>query len=569
MIRSIYAEVQKQIYLKIFLSFLLVAIVPLIIANFYINVNYSNRLERELMAHNNLVEESLVANLEDYLRELEYITNLFFNSNIQEQLRKPINPIQLNQNQMSIEKLVRVHLDLFGIMDKVDQVTLVTTNGVAYDVLNMDSRREKIVFNGEEEFTLNTYKNQGIYFLEHASNNDLTQGLRKYVFVRRIDDINGTIGHLYVLFDESEFDNLFYKIKEMSNTHVEVIAKGENCIYSNRPLKHLTSHNKSFKLDNFNLEIVFWHNSKYVDDNIKQLSRMTLIIVLISIIIVLIISRKLTKHLVNPITRLHKKLLRVKEGNYSIRISVDSKDELGDLCHAFNEMTEEIDRLVNQNYSIKLKENEATIAALQTQINPHFLYNTLDMIKSMADIYGIEDVADVILALSRNFRYVTHTASHVVTIRDELENLRNYMKVIKTRYGGQITYEILMEEGIEEYSIIKVCLQPIFENAVAHGLAKKGYKGNIQVTFQIIDHVMTISVFDDGLGMDNNRLEEVEQMLEGHSSAANKKSVGLCNIHDRIQLKYGKAYGLKVSSQEDCGAEVIVRYPAVKYTKDG
>ena len=118
---------------------------------------------------------------------------------------------------------------------------------------------------------------------------------------------------------------------------------------------------------------------------------------------------------------------------FKARVQVETNDEMGDVELAFNDMAAEMDRLVNQVYATEIKEKEAAIAALQAQINPHFLYNTLDMIKSMADIYGAGEVGDVIVALSGLFRYATHTSVTLVTIREELDNLGNYMKIVNMR----------------------------------------------------------------------------------------------------------------------------------------
>ncbi len=187
---------------------------------------------------------------------------------------------------------------------------------------------------------------------------------------------------------------------------------------------------------------------KGVESNIRALSTMTGTVIFITVLIILAASLLFSETIVRPVTRLHKNLVRVKEGDYTVRVHVETRDEVGDLCDAFNGMAEEIDRLVNRVYSVELKEKEAAIKALQAQINPHFLYNTLDMIKSMAELYGALQVSEMIMALSKLFRYATHTDGVLVTIREELENLSSYMTIVNARFGGRIAFAARVPEEL-------------------------------------------------------------------------------------------------------------------------
>lgn len=262
--------------------------------------------------------------------------------------------------------------------------------------------------------------------------------------------------------------------------------------------------------------------------------------------------------------RLKDNLSRVRQGDFKVRVPVETGDELGDMGKAFNDMTEEIDRLVNQVYTIQLKEKETAIAALQAQINPHFLYNTLDMIKSMAELYGAYEVGEVIVALSGVFRYATRTESFIVTVCEELDNLQNYMKIVNARFGGKIRYTVEVPQPLMKERIVKVCLQPLVENAIAHGLGRGGKGRAIGIRLKKEEGMIVAEVKDDGVGISGQRLGELVRQLalpargyEGPGAG----SVGIKNIHDRIRLYYGSGYGVSISSAEGEGTTVTVRYP--------
>ena len=228
-------------------------------------------------------------------------------------------------------------------------------------------------------------------------------------------------------------------------------------------------------------------------------------------------------------------------------------------------MAEEIDRLVNQVYSVELKEKEAAIKALQAQINPHFLYNTLDMIKSMAELNGALQVSEMIMALSKLFRYATHTDGVLVTIREELENLSSYMTIVNARFGGRIEFAARVPEELLTESIVKVCLQPLVENAISHGLGRGRAGGRIAVTVEKENGIITVTVEDNGGGILPDRLEEIRNRLERKEHVEEESGrghVGLKNIHDRIRLYYGETYGIVIDSFPERGTVVTLSYPS-------
>lgn len=575
---------ESRLNRKIFLSFLTVSLIPLCIVYCYINSAYSEKLRSDAFTQNQLTERNTAVLLEDYLTKIEYISNLFFDSDTQAMIRGASDPLSSYSARMALEKKVRVNLDLFKVMAYVDQVTFLKQDGTAINVMNSLGYADTIPFSAPQEGVGKRFKNQRLMRGDKL-NESCTD---KYVYLRQIDDLdmgNGTLGWLFIVFDRDQFDLLLQDLRAVLNT--EIVMDDGQLLYDttnggpdavNRLRAASVSYSAPSKerrraeriswdyhIDNLGISVTFFDDMKGVESNIRALSIMTGTVIFVTVLIILAASFLFSETIVRPVTRLHRNLVRVKEGDYTVRVQVETRDEVGDLCEAFNGMAEEIDRLVNQVYSVELKEKEAAIKALQAQINPHFLYNTLDMIKSMAELNGALQVSEMIMALSKLFRYATHTDGVLVTIREELENLSSYMTIVNARFGGRIEFAARVPEELLTESIVKVCLQPLVENAISHGLSRGRAGGRIAVTVEKENGIITVTVEDNGGGILPDRLEEIRNRLERKEHVEEESGrghVGLKNIHDRIRLYYGETYGIVIDSFPERGTVVTLSYPS-------
>lgn len=572
----------SRLFQKMFVSFLAVALVPLCAVYFYINSRYSIRMEENAAKINRLAEQNAAVLLNNFLMQAEYLSNIFFNTNTQKLLKEAgKDELSTYNHQMMLEREVRVNLDLYNTIDSVDQVAFLKKDGTYYQVSNSRKQTDMIPFTYPGSLKLNTFKNH--IFL---STGDIKDG--KLVYIRRINDVeakSGELGYLFVVLDKAQIGKTFEGVMEVLDTRIVLNDSAGNVLYANfhNPSQWLLEtgskasgigegeRGKSpwvrwdYNIKNFGLTVTFYDEIQKLNFNIQELTDLTEVVIMLTIIVILIASLLFAKTMVTPILRLHDRLDRVRSGDFKVSVPIETRDELGDLGLAFNDMAMEIDRLVNQVYAIEIREKETAIAALQAQINPHFLYNTLDMIKSMADIYGAEEVGPVIVALSGLFRYATHTDTVVVTIGEELDNLRNYMKIVNARLGGRIRYGVEVPENLLNVQIVKVCFQPIVENAISYGLRRGGSRLDITVRLKKVGEDMVIEVQDDGIGMDGQRMAEIRRRLllpPRETIGARAGSVGLKNIHDRIRLYYGGQYGVAIESIPGKGTKVTVRYPA-------
>jgi len=226
--------------------------------------------------------------------------------------------------------------------------------------------------------------------------------------------------------------------------------------------------------------------------------------------------------------------------------------------------------------AIKMTNVHAEYRALQNQINPHFLYNTLEAIRSDALCEGADNIASITEALATFFRYTISKVNSMVTLEAELNNSETYFTIQNYRFGDKISLKINLSEentSIIECKIPKMTLQPIIENAIMHGLEPKLGKGTVEIDFLIIDDKLVIKITDDGVGMDVNKLINLNERLSGVSSLGlelnvfSENSIGLINVNNRIKLEFGEQYGLRIDSIQNFGTCVELTLPILKISK--
>ncbi|MFF0830717.1 sensor histidine kinase [Brevibacillus sp. NPDC003359] len=267
-----------------------------------------------------------------------------------------------------------------------------------------------------------------------------------------------------------------------------------------------------------------------------------------------------------PLVQLKEKMLQVKRGNFHERVPVDSQDEIGKLSEQFNQMVEEINRLVNEVYLSSLREREAELAALQSQINPHFIYNTLESINMMAIRSDNYDVSDMVSSLGKLMRYTVAREDGHVTLTQEIVSLKSYVRIQKIRLGDRLQVYMDVEEKLSDQRIPKLLLQPLLENAIAHGIEHQDAGGTIWLTAHCQEDVMQISVRDNGKGMSEQSLSRLlanlrTPMQQHEVTVSAHNGTALRNISQRLTLLFGEEYGLTIVSRRDQGTEITMKIP--------
>jgi two-component system sensor histidine kinase YesM len=246
-------------------------------------------------------------------------------------------------------------------------------------------------------------------------------------------------------------------------------------------------------------------------------------------------------------------------GDLSQRVDVQTSDEIGQIGVEYNDMAKNIENLVNKVYLMELSQKEAEIEFLKMQINPHFLYNTLDTISWMSIMNGNEEVAEVSVSLAELLRANVKNDSFV-TISDEIKTVKNYLSIQQHRFGDRIKVIYDIDSDIGDYYIPFFILQPLIENAIIHGLEPKVGEGFIKITVTKQNDDIFFSVFDDGVGMSQ---EEINAIYAGFEDDSVKK-IGINNVYRRLTLRYGKQCGFQITSYPGAGTEIIFKLPINK-----
>lgn len=284
-------------------------------------------------------------------------------------------------------------------------------------------------------------------------------------------------------------------------------------------------------------------------------------IMVFSLFILITLNMFISSRITNPIRALEKSVKSLENGVKGVDISISGSYEVQHLGKAIKSMVNQMHVLLDNIVLEQEAKRKSELNALQAQINPHFLYNTLDSIIWMIENESYEGAIIMVSALARFFRISLSKGKNIITVAAELEHVKNYLTIQEIRYKNKFTYSIDAEKETLPLATLKLIVQPLIENAIYHGMEFMGGEGEIKVKAYIEDKDLYIDVIDNGMGMEQ---EAADELLAGENKSKGKGSgVGLKNVHDRIQLYFGKEYGLKIVSEPDEGVTIHIHMPCI------
>lgn len=292
--------------------------------------------------------------------------------------------------------------------------------------------------------------------------------------------------------------------------------------------------------------------------DVGTISRLILFIILISTIFLSIVAGIIFYSMTKPINDLTKGMKEVEKGDYSVHVEPKGKDEIGDLIRAFNFMVEKINELVQKVYKGRLARKDAELKALQAQINPHFLYNTLDSINWMLIDKGEYQISNIIVSLGNLMKYSIANNNGIVYLEDELKHIENYLLIQKNRLEDKLEYRIAVPDDLLKVKLPKLIIQPLVENAIIHGIEPMDRKGYIEIKGENRLGELILSVYDNGVGIKESELNVLKETLYENDS---NKSIGIYNVAHRIELQYGKQYKMIIESKENEGTLIKLVIP--------
>lgn len=289
--------------------------------------------------------------------------------------------------------------------------------------------------------------------------------------------------------------------------------------------------------------------------------------IFVGLSLLLIFSLLLSNTLVKKIRNMIRVIRCVQKGDLDIRIPVNGSDEIDEIAQDFNEMLNRINRLIDQVYKYEIFQKDALYKALQNQINPHFMFNAIETIRMMAEIRKQRELADALEFYGNVIRYNISQDKEMVPIRIELEQVESYYRLQRLMMNGRLHLELFVEETLEEKCIPKLTIQPLVENAVLHAFKIPREEFRIQIDIVQEDGSVIVRVRDNGCGMSEDQVVSLNQWLEGDSEVpefpVKGHGVGMRNVQQRLRLRFGSAYGLRVYSSRDAGTLVEMKVPAL------
>ena len=293
----------------------------------------------------------------------------------------------------------------------------------------------------------------------------------------------------------------------------------------------------------------------------------SLVISLLAILVLGLLLAFLLHHMITPpITALQNRITKISSGDFSFDPAIEWNNELGDIGRGINSMSASVTALMDHRLEDEKQKQDLEYRMLQNQINPHFIYNTLNSIKWMATIQHAPGIAEMVTALSRLLKSVSKSNERLVPLYEEFALLNDYFTIQQYRYGGTITLDVsyIEDEKLNHSCLIpRFTLQPLVENAIFHGIEPKGSAGEVtlRVERDTANGDVLIRLTDDGIGMTAEQAAKALQEPGPEEAAAKYRHVGMWNVHKRLQYSFGEAYGLSIESEPGVGTTVMVRLP--------
>ncbi len=304
-----------------------------------------------------------------------------------------------------------------------------------------------------------------------------------------------------------------------------------------------------------------------VFSNVRKMQNMLIAAIVLSTVLSLLFAFLIAHWISVPLKKVESAMQLVEKGNYQVQIADNRKDEVGALINGFNEMTRRIGEMTKNEQENQKALLRAELNALQAQINPHFLYNTLDSINWMVRMGRNDEVGEMIDSLILLFRISLSKGQTFISIGDELTHVEKYLQIQKIRYSRILNYQMEVPEELHDCQTIKMILQPLVENAIYDGLKEKGELGFITITARAEGEEILFCVCDTGMGIREEKLQEIRQMmLEGIEY--HPDSYGVISVQKRLQTYFGKQYGLQFESEYGKGTTVSLRIPRM-YSAEG
>ncbi|GGG22941.1 sensor histidine kinase [Paenibacillus abyssi] len=590
----------RSMQYQLLLTYLLINLVPLIIVGSLSYRVAADLITREAMQNNDLLLQSINRNVNSYLKEIYDQSDIF---------------TALIIKNAAADGTSSIHADLS------DPVNLAYLSTYMKDLLDNDEEYISIRIFSDDGQLISYARNADTYNHKYNSPEELTwQQLMKdndgddLIFDMHTFEVNGIYSFTasraiihpvsgerlgYISYDKSlsSFASYFREIEYRSGGIMQIVRNNDTYLYHSNHARigkpvddSIRSRLETIRADSFVAEmngkdIIFSYNTlmnsglavvgsvpmSELTEGLQSLRDITLAVSILSLILVFLLSYYLSIYMTRPIQRLNSLMTRVESGNFNIGREKmgNTNREIHQLNNSFHSMVTRINQLIKIQYETELHKKDAELKALLMQINPHFLYNTLEVINGIADYEGVEQISEITQSLSKMLRYNIDLSRDQVALADELENSRNFVLILKSRFEDQLDVQWDIDDTILHCKIAKMVLQPLLENSIKHGVEKKLGKGFIRISANRNGERVEIRIADNGAGFSADKLSDFERYkrMSGHSyfDMSASSNLGLKNVFNRLRIVFGEELIFDIVSEEHEGTTVIINIPGIDY----
>lgn len=549
---------------------------------------FEGRLNDNRVNNSEQLLEQTADNLDSYLVSMRRISDAMYYSVIKD---KDLNNYSLDTEMGLIYEINK---------DNLVSIACFTDDGKLVSAAPIDTRKPKVDVKGQEWFSKAMDEMENLHFsTPHVANifDDVTHGYHWVVSLSRVVELNdngsSSLGVLLVDMNYSSIEQLLSKVnKGRENEYIYLMDdKGEIIYHPHQQLIY------SGLLEENNLEVAEMgdgnHDNEFNGDKrrisvktvsytgwklvyVSDLSESQLgssetryflmMIIALVCLMIFLLSNVISAQIAKPLQRLNRSVQEWESGNLNPEIYIGGSEEVEHLGMTLQRAVTQLRHLMDEIVMEQEEKRKSELDALQSQINPHFLYNTLDSIVWMIEGEKYEEAVFMITQLASLFRISLSKGKTIISIDDEIKHVKNYMNIQKVRYKNKFTVDYRIDDEILNYCTVKLVVQPILENAIYYGVEYMDGDGEIIISGYMKDDDIYIEVRDNGLGMTK---ETVDQLLKENNRVRKSGSgVGLINVHNRLRLRFGERYGLEIDSEPDEGTTVRIHLPAIPYSPE-
>ncbi len=564
----------RGIQFIITISFTLITVLAMLFVGIIIYNKFSISLEANATLSTKQLVNQVNSNIEYYLKSTKEVSNLL-DKNIYLNQHIPNSKLK---DQMNIIQNIRGDIASLAVFSDKGELIIESSTSVLKDNVNViDQDWFKSALNKSDNLKFSLPHVQNLFSGKH----DWVVSLSRVIYFYKGNE--RVRGVLLVDMNYSTIGQLCQSISIGKRGYMYIVDSDNNIIY--HPEQQLIniglkSENREDYLGSYientdeGKQLITIKTVNYTNWKVVAVAYMSEIldfkqtstnfigwILFVSIILIMLIFGFISAKISHPIKQLEESMKMVEAGDFNIYIDVKGEDEVERLSTAFNLMISKVRYLMAQIVIEQEAKRKSELNALQAQINPHFLYNTLDSIVWMAENEKNEGVITMVTALARLFRISISRGKNIITVQEEMEHAKNYLIIQKIRYKNKFEFEIMVEKEVLEYKTLKLILQPLIENSIYHGIEYMVDKGYIKISACISNGKLLYEISDDGLGIEPEKLKHLLAYKEKDNAGS---GVGVKNVHERIQLTYGTEFGLEIQSEIEEGTTIKIWLPLTK-----